>query len=155
MIPLRGAAEILGRIEFSAAESAMLVDAPPEFEAMLTAGAAPGPSLRSVESRHVRSVKGQFDLILLWHESRVGSRAVFESALKRLSPGGRLWVVTALRKVSGPRTPAIHRIELGDLKKAFARDGLVHDREARLSAWHVAYRFVRGAGRPDGRPQST
>ncbi len=150
MIPLRGAAEILGRMEFSAAQSVMLVDAPPEFEAMLTAGTAPGQSLRSAASRHVRSVKEQFDLILLWHESRVGSRAVFDAALKRLAQGGRLWVVTALRKVSGPRTPAIHRIELGDLKKAFEKDGLVHDREARLSAWHVAYRFVRADGMPDG-----
>jgi len=66
---------------------------------------------------------------------------VFDAALKKLAPEGRLWVVTALRKVSGPRTPAIHRMELGDLKKAFEKEGLVNDREARLSAWHVAYRF--------------
>jgi len=154
MIPLRGSAEILGRIEFSAAGSILLVDPPPELEAMLTAAVTAEQTLRSSESRHVRSVKEQFDLILLWQESRVGSRAVFESALKRLAPQGRLWVATALRKVSGPRTPAIHRIELADLKKAFARDGLLHDREARLSAWHVAYRFSRAEGGP-GSPQST
>lgn len=109
---------------------------------MLGAAATPEQSIRSAEGRTVRSVKEAFDLILLWQESRVGSRAVFDAALKRLAPGGRLWVVTALRKVSGPRTPAIHRIELSDLKKAFEKNGLVNDREARLSAWHVAYRFV-------------
>ena len=110
---------------------------------MLTAAASPEQSLRSEEPRYVRSIKEKFDFILLWQESRVGSRAVFEAAVKQLEPGGRLWVVTALRKVSGPRTPAIHRIELEDLKKGFAKDGLVYDREARLSAWHVAYRFGR------------
>ena len=90
--------------------------------------------------RFLRSIKDEHDFILLWQESRVGSRAVLDVAFKRLAPGGRLWVVTALRKVVGPKTPAIHRIELADLKKAFAKGGLVHDREARLSAWHVALR---------------
>ncbi len=143
MIPFRGAAEIAGRLELSAATSALLVDAPPELETMLTAAAAPGQTIGSTESRYFRSVKGAHDFILLWQESRVGSRAVFDVALKRLEEGGRLWVVTALRKVSGPRTPAIHRIELSDLKKAFEKAGLVNDREARLSAWHVAYGFSR------------
>ena len=147
MIPLRGASEIAGRLDFSSAENVLLVDAPPELEALLSAAATSGQSLRSAEARAVRSVKGSFDLILLWQESRVGSRSVFDAALKRLAPGGRLWVATALRKVSGPRTPAVHRIELPDLEKAFAKSGLVNDREARLSAWHVAYRF---AARPDG-----
>jgi hypothetical protein len=142
MVPFRGAAEIVGRLELAAAREILLVDAPAELEAMLAAAASPGQSLRPAEGRTVRSVKESFDLILLWQESRVGSRAVFEAALKRLAPAGRLWVVTALRKVSGPRTPAIHRIELSDLKKAFEKSGLVNDREARLSAWHVAYRFV-------------
>jgi hypothetical protein len=69
--------------------------------------------------------------------------------VKRLEPNGRLWVVTAMRKVQGPKTPAAHRLEAGDLTKAFAKEGLAFDREARLSAWHVAYRFARresGAG---------
>ena len=110
---------------------------------MVTAAAAPGQSIRSSEARYVRSIKEAFDFILLWQESRVGSRAIFDAALKKLAPGGRLWVVTALRKVSGPRTPAIHRIELADLKKAFEKEGLSNDREARLSAWHVAYRFAK------------
>ena len=142
MVPYRGAAEIVSRLELAAATEVLLVDPPPELEKMLAAAATPEQSIRSAEGRTVRSVKESFDLILLWQESRVGSRAVFEAALKRLDPGGRLWVVTALRKVSGPRTPAIHRIELSDLKKAFEKAGLVNDREARLSAWHVAYRFV-------------
>jgi hypothetical protein len=91
----------------------------------------------------VRSIKETFDCILLWQESRVGSRALFEAAVKRLEPEGRLWIVTAMRKVKGPRTPSIHRLVESDLVKAFAKDGLVRDREARLSAWHEAYRFVR------------
>jgi hypothetical protein len=142
VVPFRGAAEIAGRLELSAATQVLLVDPPEELSKMLGAAATPEQSIRSAEGRTVRSVKEAFDLILLWQESRVGSRAVFDAALKRLAPGGRLWVVTALRKVSGPRTPAIHRIELSDLKKAFEKTGLVNDREARLSAWHVAYRFV-------------
>ena len=141
MIPYRGAAEITGRLELAAASAVLLVDPPLELERMLTAAASPEQSVRSSEARYVRSIKEAFDFILLWQESRVGSRAVFDAALKRLSPDGRLWVVTVLRKVSGPSTPAIHRIELADLKKAFEKEGLVHDREARLSAWHVGYRF--------------
>jgi hypothetical protein len=43
-------------------------------------------------------------------------------------------------------TPAVHRIELPDLVKAFAKDGLAHDREVRVSAWNVAYRFRRKSG---------
>jgi hypothetical protein len=141
MVPYRGAAEITGRLELAAATAVLLVDAPAELEQMLTAAASPEQSIRSSEARYVRSIKEAFDFILLWQESRVGSRSVFEAALKKLAPGGSLWVVTVLRKVLGPRTPAIHRMELGDLKKAFEKEGLVNDREARLSAWHVAYRF--------------
>jgi hypothetical protein len=143
MVPYRGAAEIVGRLELAAATEVLLVEPPPELEAMVTAASTPGQSIRSSEARYVRSIKEAFDFILLWQESRVGSRAVFDAALKKLSPEGSVWVVTALRKVSGPRTPAIHRIELADLKKAFEKAGLVNDREARLSAWHVAYRFAK------------
>jgi hypothetical protein len=142
VIPLRGRAEIVERLELSAASRALLVDAPAELEEVLRAEASPGLEIQSVEARSIRAVKDTFDLILLWHESRVGSRALFEAAVKRLVPGGRLWVVTAMRKVQGPRTPAIHRLERADLEKAFAKPGLKGDREARLSAWHVAYRFV-------------
>jgi hypothetical protein len=143
MIPFRGSAEIAGRLELPVASRVLLVETPVELESMLIAAAAPGASVRSSEAKHVRSIKETFDLILLWQESRVGSRALFEAAVKRLEPEGRLWVVTAMKKVTGPRTPAIHRLEPGDLTKAFAKDGLVRDREARLSAWHEAHRFVR------------
>ena len=142
MIPLRGRAEIVDRLELAAASQALLVDAPPELEEVLREAAPPGLEFHTVEARSIRTVKDTFDLILLWHESRVGSRALFEAAVKRLEPGGRLWVVTAMRKVQGLRTPAVHRLELADLEKAFAKPGLKKDREARLSAWHVAYRFV-------------
>ncbi len=150
MTPLRGRAEILDRLEVAAAQRLLLVDAPPELEDILSGAAAPGQSLTTIEARAIRSVKETFDWILLWQESRVGSRALFESAVKRLEPHGRLWVVTAMRKVQGPRTPAAHRLEAGDLTKAFVPQGLAGDREARLSAWHVAYRFAR-TGEPTRR----
>ncbi len=76
----------------------------------------------------------------------MGSRALFEAAVKRLEPAGRLWVVTAMKKVQGPKTPAGERLEAGDLEKGFGKAGLECDREARLSAWHVAYRFTRSGG---------
>jgi hypothetical protein len=142
MIPFRGQAEIAGRLDLAAAKRILLVEAPPELESIVLASGAEGQDVRSIEARAIRSVKDTADFILIWQESRVGSRAVFESALKRLEPGGRLWVVTALKKVSGPRTPAIHRLEVEDLRKAFAKSGLTLDREARLSAWHTGYRFV-------------
>lgn len=142
MIPFRGQAEIAGRLELSAAKRILLVEAPRELEAIVLASGVEGQDVRSIEARAIRSVKEPADFILVWQESRVGSRAVFEAALKRLEPGGRLWVVTALKKVSGPRTPAIRRLEAEDLRKAFAKSGLTCDREARLSAWHKGYRFA-------------
>jgi hypothetical protein len=142
MIPLRGRAEIAGRLGLAAAERILLVEAPPEFETAVRDAIAPGQELRSTEERGLRAVKERYDLIVLWQESRVGSRAVLDVAVKRLAPGGRLWIATALRKVSGPRTPAIHRLEFADLKKAFEKSGLTPVGEARLSAWHVAYGFA-------------
>ncbi|MEP6994526.1 MAG: hypothetical protein ABI968_08410 [Acidobacteriota bacterium] len=143
MIPLRSAAEIVGRLEWPAAAEPLLVDVPPELEKILTESAAAGATVSSAAAAKIRSVKGSFDFILLWQEDRVGSRAVLAAAQKRLQPDGRLWVATAMRKIQGPRTPAVHRLGLEDLKKAFAKEKLVCDREVRLSAWHTAYRFVR------------
>jgi hypothetical protein len=140
VIPFRGAAEILGRLEVSSASRALLVGAPPELETIVAASGA--GTAEAVATEAIRSVKGRFDFILLWQEDRVGSRAVLEAARKRLLPGGRLWVATAMTKVQGPRTPAAHRLNLDDLTKAFAKDGLSCDREVRLSAWHTAYRFT-------------
>jgi hypothetical protein len=100
MIPFRGTAEIVGRLDLPAASSVLLVETPAELESMLIGAAAPGAFVRSSEAKHVRSIKETFDLMVLWQESRVGSRALFEAAVKRLAPEGRLWVVTAMRKVS-------------------------------------------------------
>jgi hypothetical protein len=147
VIPLRGAAEIASRLELAAADTILLVAPPPEVEALVTGALADGQELRTVEGRAIRSVKDRFALVLVWQESRVGSQAVLEAAVKRLAPEGLIWVATALRKVSGPKTPAIHRLELADLEKAFSKSGLVRDREVRLSAWHVAHRFAsKGTG---------
>jgi hypothetical protein len=145
-IPLRGRAEILGRLEVARASELLVVDAPAAVGAILADGLGPRQTLTAVEARAIRSVKGSFDWILVWQESRIGSRAVLDTAVKRLEPDGRLWVVTALRKVQGPRTPAAHRLETADLAKAFEKSGLANDREARLSAWHVAHRFTRPGG---------
>jgi hypothetical protein len=143
MLSLRSPAEIVGRLELPAAAQILLIDAPEELEAIFAAAAGAEQSIQSATARRIRSVRDAYDFILLWQESRIGSRAALEGAVKRLAPGGRLWVVTAMKKVMGPRTPATHRLELEDLRKAFARDAMVCDREARLSAWHIAYRFVR------------
>jgi hypothetical protein len=142
VIPLRSAAEIASRLELAAADTILLVEPPAELEAVVTAALNDGQALRSIEGRALRSVKDRFALVLVWQESRIGSHAVLETALKRIAPGGFLWVATALRKVSGPKTPAVHRLDLADLEKAFGKSGLVRDREVRLSAWHVAYRFA-------------
>jgi len=147
VIPLRGAAEIASRLELAAADAILLVEPPAEVEAVVAGALADGQMLRTVDARAIRSVKDRFALVLVWQESRVGSQAVLEGASKRVAPEGFLWVATALRKVSGPKTPAIHRLELADLEKAFSKSGLVRDREVRLSAWHVAYRF---AAKPAG-----
>jgi hypothetical protein len=143
VIPFRSPAEILGRLELPSATRALLVAAPPELDAIVAGEGAPSIPIQSAAAGAIRSVKETFDFILLWQEDRVGSRANLAAALKRLLPGGRLWVVTAMKKVQGPRTPAVHRLGLEDLRKAFAKDGMVCDREVRLSAWHTAYRFVR------------
>jgi hypothetical protein len=147
-IPLRGRAEIRDRLEIREARRLLLVEGPPVFVEILTEGLDPERTLTTVEARALRSVKESFDWILLWQENRVGSRAVFDGARKRLEPDGRLWVVTALKKVQGPKTPAAHRLEPGDLVKAFEKEGLVGDREVRISAWHVAHRFIRASAKP-------
>jgi hypothetical protein len=147
VIPFRNAAEILGRLELSAATRALLVGAPTELVAMVQdSGARVETTVVPADS--MRSVKDRFDFVLLWQEDRVGSHAALEGARKRLEPGGRLWVATAMKKVQGPRVPAAHRLELSDLTKAFAKDGLSCDREVRLSAWHTAYRFTEKPPQP-------
>lgn len=153
MIPLRGSAEIVTRLEVAGARRLLAVDVPGELAAILR-NAAPPDALVTAEGRAIRSVKDTFDWILLWQESRVGSRALFDAAVKRLEPDGRLWVATAMKKVQGPKTPAAQRLEAADLEKAFTKEGLSGGREARLSAWHVAYGFARPAGAATRSPRS-
>jgi hypothetical protein len=140
---LKNPAELVGRMELDTPDRVLLVDTPEELTALLVAS-RPGPKT-TVETtgEALRAVKDLFDAVLIWREHRVGSRSIFDGVLKRLEPGGALWVVTALKKVRGPSTPAVHRLELSDLVKAFEKEGLVHDREVRVSAWHVGYRFGR------------
>jgi hypothetical protein len=116
------------------------VDAPDELAAILRT-ALPDATLESVAEKGLRGVKDTFDAVLVWRENRSGAQALLESARKRVSDGGALWIVTAMRKVTGPATPASHRIERRDLEKILARFGLACDRETRVSAWHEAYRF--------------
>jgi hypothetical protein len=147
VIPLRSSAEILSRLEISAARRLLLVDCPPELVELLRSGAAEDAEIREVAGDAIRSVKEPYDFMLLFQESRVGSRSVLDGAVKRLEPGGRIWVATAMRKVQGPKTPAAHRLDAGDLEKGFERTDLRRDREARISAWHVAYGFSRSERR--------
>jgi hypothetical protein len=87
MIPFRGAAEIAGRLEMADAARVLLVDPPAALEEILRKAASPGQEMRAIEARSIRKVKDAWDLIVLWQESRVGSRALFEAAVKRLAPG--------------------------------------------------------------------
>lgn len=136
-------AELAARLDLAAPGRLLLVDVPAEVRQVLEAARTGDRATVETAGDSIRAVKDRFDAVLVWREHRGGSRAVFDRVLKRLEPAGPLWVVTALKKVRGPETPAVHRIELADLVKAFARDGFTHDREVRVSAWHVAYRFVR------------
>jgi hypothetical protein len=147
VIPLRSPAELIPRLEVASAKRLLLVGCPAELAELLRGGAAEGAEVREVAGGAIRSVKESCDWILVFQESRVGSRAVLDGAVKRLEPGGRLWVATAMRKVQGPRVAAAHRLEAGDLDKAFAKTDLRREGEARISAWHVAYGFSRG-GKP-------
>jgi hypothetical protein len=140
---LKNPSELIARIGLAPGETLLLVDAPEPLEQLLAdAGAAAPPE--SATEKTLRAVKDVFDVVLVWREDRVGSQALLAAAVKRLAPGGSLWIVTAMRKVIGPRTPATRRLELRDLEKAFEKTALRIDREVRFSAWHVGYRFRAG-----------
>ena len=130
-----------------APERLLLVDSPGELTALFESARGEPRTTVSTSSDAIRAVKNAFDAVLVWREHRGGSRSVFEGVVKRLEPDGILWVVTASKKVRGPATPAVHRLELSDLVKAFSKEGLTHDREFRVSAWHVAHRFTRRTDR--------
>lgn len=154
---LKNPAELVRRIGVAPAQSLLLIDAPEPLERLLAATRTPQEPLESVGEQRLRSVKERFDTVLVWREDRVGSQALLASAVKRLNPAGAIWVITAMRKVTGPKTPAAHRLDRHDLEEAFGKAGLTLDREARFSAWHVGYRFARGEKpAPDaakGRPE--
>jgi hypothetical protein len=139
---LKNPAELPGRLELAGGERLLLVDAPESLVDLLSASRGPEAETVLAEERALSGVKGTFPVVLLWREDRVGSRAALEKTVKRLEPGGVLWVVIAMKKVRGPKTPAVHRLELDDLAKGLDRHGLAHDREVRMTSWHVAHRFV-------------
>ena len=142
-VALKNPADLVGRIGVDPSSSLLLIDTPETLERLLAGGRDPGRPLEAVTETRLRSVKREFDTVILWREDRIGSEALLAAAAKRLAPTGRIWVVTAMRKVMGPRTPAVHRLARPDVEKAFAKSGLRLDGEARFTAWHVGYRFSR------------
>lgn len=140
-IALKSPSELPGRLGLAGAASLLMIGAPESLERLLSSERARSAPARSVPERALRTVKERFAAVLLWREDRVGSHAAVEAALERLETGGVFWVVVAMRKVTGPSTPAVHRLDLSDLRKMLGDAGLVNDRELRISAWHVAYRF--------------
>jgi hypothetical protein len=139
---LKNPSELVARLELEEPDRLLLVDAPEELAKLLEAAReVPKMTVRAAGDA-LRAVKETFGAVLVWREHRGGSRAVLDGAVKKLEPGGALWVVTALRKVRGPSTPAVHRLERPDLVKAFEKEGLSNDREVRVTAWHVGFRFV-------------
>ena len=139
---LKNPAELPARLELTRSGRLLLVDAPPALSDLLRSYRGEDTVTESVAEEDLSSVKETFDAVVLWRESRVGSRSALDSALRRLEPGGALWVVLAMRKVRGPETPAAHRLELADLVKGLEKHGMAADKEVRVTSWHAAHRFV-------------
>jgi hypothetical protein len=142
-LALKNPRELAARLDLAAPERLLLVDAPDPLQSLLAQDRGAGRPADAVAGDALRSVKGEFDAALVWREDRSGSHALLDRVVSRLAPRAALWVVTARRKVIGPRTPAARRLELADLVAAFSKAGLRNDREAGITPWHVAYRFVR------------
>ncbi len=140
---LKNPSELPGRLGLGGAESLLLVDAPSTLAELISSSRPQGSETALSEARALSNVKGHFPAILLWREDRVGSQSVLASVVRRLEAEAVLWVVTARKKVVGPRTRAVHRLELADLVRELEPRGLAYDREVPISSWHVAYRFVR------------
>lgn len=140
-ISLRNPAELAARLELAEPERLLLVDLPDSLVALAASAREGRPPAETAQGDRIRSVKQSYDGILIWREERAGSQALLEHAIKRLDPGGSLWVIVALRKITGLKTPASHRLDRDDLVKAFAPQGRVPGREVRVTAWHVAYRL--------------
>ncbi len=140
---LKNPSELPGRLGLGRAASLLLVDAPSALAELLSSSRPQGSETVLSEARALSNVKGHFPGILLWREDRVGSQSVLASVVRRLEAEAVLWVVTARKKVVGPRTRAVHRLELADLVRELEPRGLAYDREVPISSWHVAYRFVK------------
>jgi hypothetical protein len=141
---LKNPAELAARLDLAGKRSLLFVDVPEELRDLVSAARnSRAEEPRVVEGRAIRSVKESFEGILLWREERVGSQAILEGLARKLEPDGTIWIVTAMRKVSGPRTPAVHRLDRQDLEKILGEKGLVAKGELRVSAWHVAYGYAK------------
>jgi hypothetical protein len=145
--PIKNPGGLVARLELDRPGRLLVLDAPEPLCDLLVKGRPEPLVTRESTGDAIRAIKETYDAILVWREDRTGSRAVFDGAVKRLEAEGVVWAVTAMRKVRGPTTPAVHRLELSDLVKGLGKAGLAHDREVRVSAWHVAYRFGRTGAR--------
>jgi hypothetical protein len=154
-IALKNPRELAARLELASPERLLLVDTPEPVVRLLAENRGAGPPAEIAGADALRSVKGEFDAALVWREDRSGSHAVLDRVVSRLAPRAALWVVTARKKVIGPRTPAARRLELPDLIAAFSKAGLQNDREAGVTPWHVAYRFVRDRLPTPGRERTS
>jgi len=149
-LTLRNPAELVSRLELTAGRRLLLVDPPDALEEIARQAREGKGETDVVEGRKIRTVKDTFDAAVVWREERVGSQALLAGIVKRLEPDGALWVIVALKKVMGVATPAAHRLDLSDLTKAFSPAGLSLIREARVSPWHVGYRFGGPGGKNAG-----
>jgi len=145
-VALKNPAELASRLELGAAKRLLLIDAPAPLQALALSERAESVETRFVEGKAIRTVKESYDGILLWREDRVGSQSLLEAIAKRTEAGGAVWGVVPLRKVVGLSTPAAHRLNGDDLARAFPPPAWTRDREVRVTAWHVAYRFLRAPG---------
>lgn len=146
-VALKNPAELASRLELGAADRLLLIDPPRSLAELAAAQRTEKPETRVVEGKAIRTVKESYDGILLWREDRVGSQSLFEAIAKRAEPGGSVWAIVPLRKMIGLATPAARRLNLEDLTRAFPPPAWTRDREVRVTAWHVAYRFLRSASR--------
>lgn len=154
-IALKNPRELAARLDLASPERLLLVDAPEPLRALVEEdrGADRPPDV--VKGDALRSVKGEIHAALVWREDRSGSHALLDRVVSLLAPRAVLWVVTARKKVIGLRTPAARRLELADLVAAFSKAGLRNDREAGITPWHVAYRFVRERPPNPGREKTS
>ena len=140
---LKNPSQLPGRLGLGGAASLLLVDAPAVLAELLSSSRPQGSDTVLSDSLGLPAVKRHFPAILLWREDRVGSQSVLGSVVRRLDAEAVLWIVTAKKKVVGPRTRAVHRLGLADLIRELEPRGLAYDREVAISSWHVAYRFVK------------